>query len=117
MIAAMSVLPAIHRERVHADEQMRTIHHIRVTVDALPGSVVSVPITPERARTIALRAFPASGGDPVVDTDPELVGRPLLEVLIHPEDWMTLLKDAEAIGYVDTSGPIRRVMGIPVVDR
>ena len=70
------------------------IVHIRVTMEALLGSPVSVPVTPERARTLAqLRLLPNGA----VVADPVSYER-LLELLIHPADWVEVLKEAGAAG-------------------
>ena len=114
MISSMTIMPTLYREQQQAREQLREIHHIRVTTDALPGSLVSVPITPERARTIRLAMFPSKAGESTVDVDPELVGRPLLEVLMHPEDYAELTKDLDAVRDVDMTGSVTRVLGIPI---
>lgn len=110
----MSVFRAITREVYDAQAQLREIVHIRVSRNALAGSVVALPITPERARTIRLRAFP--GG--AVDVDYGSTER-LLEIVIHPEDWRDLLTEKDAVGaYVlnaESTG-IRRIYDIPVAE-
>jgi hypothetical protein len=74
----------------------KRIVHIRVTTDALPGSPTSVPVTPERARTlgrlIALRD--PRGGEATVAADPSDYER-MLELLIHPQDWADVLRGAD----------------------
>jgi hypothetical protein len=106
-------LAAIHREVYDARAADRPITHIRVTTDALPGYPAAVPITPERARTIRLRM--AYGG--TVGADYASTGR-LLEIVIHPEDWATLLKEKDALGHyaVGTDGRVKTVLGIPVAE-
>jgi hypothetical protein len=112
----MSLLKPFHDEIRQAREQDREVHWIRVTKDAIPGSITTTPITPERARQIALRAEPGTGfgRDCTVDTDPKLVGRPPLEIVVHPEDWAELLKDPEAARWGIQIGEPDRVLGIPV---
>jgi hypothetical protein len=88
-----SVFRAIAHEVYEARAALRPITHIRVTRDALAGTVAALPITPERARTIRLRAFP--GG--TVEADFGETER-LLEIVIHPEDWRTLLTERDAVG-------------------
>jgi hypothetical protein len=85
------------------------IVHIRVTVDALQGSPVSVPITPERARAIG-RLMMVPGGSVVADPrDYETK----LELLMHPADYCEVLK-ARPYFYHSFSGGVETVMGIPV---
>lgn len=91
---------AIARE-VHdarATGRQRVVH-VRVTPHALPGSVVSVPIPPERSRL--LRADPDLDAIETANYV-EIVGRGgigvLLEILVHPQDWQQLLiADASAL--------------------
>jgi hypothetical protein len=110
----MSLLKPFYDEIRQAREQDREVHWIRVTKDAIPGSIVTTPITPERARQIRLRAEPEFGSGYTVDTDPSLVGRPPLEIVVHPEDWAELLKDPEVARWGIQIGEPDRVLGIPV---
>lgn len=110
----MSLLKPFWDEIRQAREQDREVRWIRVTADAIPGSIVTTPITPERARQIALRAEPDFGSDYTVDTDPKLILRPSLEIVVHPEDWAELLKDPEAAHWGIQIGEPDRVLGIPV---
>lgn len=109
----MSVAALIFSERNQARERMRPIIHIRVTTDAIPGSPVAVPVTPERARTLGkIWAFPDGTVEAAFD------GR-ALELLVHPEDWYSLLKDMDAardyvVQFGVQPGEPDRVFGIPV---
>lgn len=110
----MSVLHAISNELdAAALSGYKRIVHIRLTTDALPGSVTSTPITPERARTLGrLLALPGGG----VVADPRSTEL-LMEILIHPEDWAALLAETDAPYTVQAAmkaGEPDRVYGIPV---
>lgn len=119
MIATVSIIASIHRELHDARATgYKRIVHIRVTADALAGSVTSVPVTPERARVLGKLLMIRSPGEPLdgaVIADPA-DAEALLELLMHPLDWAELLADLDAIGYVSLGEPIR-VMGIPVSQR
>lgn len=105
----MSVELAIANQLNDARETgWQRIVHIRVTVDALAGSVTALPVTPERARTLG-RLLAVPGG--VVADPSDYEG--MLELLIHPADWADLLRDTTAIRSVKLGEPTR-VMGIPV---
>lgn len=106
----MTVLASIMREQHDARATgYKRIVHIRVTTDALPGSVTSLPVTPERARVIGrLLAVQDLG----VVADPNST-ETLLELLIHPADWAELLTDDDKYRAVQI-GPDTRVIGIPV---
>jgi hypothetical protein len=111
----MTVLDIIYRERQQARETgYKRIVHIRVTKDAILGAPTTVPVTPERARTLGRLLMVRSGGlDGVVVADPSDYER-MLELLIHPEDWAALLTEKTAFGYAVELGTIDHVMGIPV---
>ena len=112
-MVSVSLLKPFWDEIRQAREQAREVHWIRVTADAIPGSIVTTPITPERARQIGLHAEPSVGGH-TVDTDPRLIAHPPLEIVVHPEDWAELLKDPEAARWGIQIGEPDRVLGIPV---
>lgn len=109
----MSVLDTIRRELDDAEATgWQKIVQVRVTTDALPASPVTVPITPERARTMsAMRMMP----DGIVADPASYEG--MLEVLLHPEDWQDVLADAErfAVQMATRPGEPNRIFGIPVV--
>jgi hypothetical protein len=88
-----------------AQELDRPLSHIRVTVDALKGSPVLVPITPERARQIRLVAV-EDRGEFTVEADPEVWLRQL-ELLVHPADWMEVQIDSGAWRYLVGPSPLR----------
>lgn len=112
-MTTQSVSSALWRERQEARAQMRPIVHIRISRDAFLGSIVAVPVSPERARTLGkLWAFPDGTVDAAYD------GR-ALELLMHPEDWASLLKEfphenGHAVQLAMRAGEPDRVMGIPV---
>jgi hypothetical protein len=85
--------------------------HVRVTPHAIPGSVVAVPIPPERSRL--LRADPDLDAIETANYV-EIVGRGgigvLLEILVHPHDWQQLLRDAGSV----LIGAPDAVHGLPV---
>lgn len=113
MTSSQSIVASLFRERNAADEQMRPIIHIRITTDAIAGSVVAVPVSPERARTLGkLWAFPDGTIEAAYD------GR-ALEILVHHEDWYSLLKEMPAdngfaVQLAMKLGEPDRVLGIPV---
>jgi len=85
-----SIWEALHREIDGADMEARPIVHVRVTTAAFPGSIVAVPISPERARATAkLWALPDGTVDALYD------GR-AMEIPMHPEDYMRAMADIEA---------------------
>ncbi len=111
----MSVLAAIHRELNDAAMTgYKRIVHMRVTTDALPGSITSVPVTPERARALGrLLLVPDANGQPLgVVADP-MDYEKMLELLIHPADWHDLLLEKLPGGEYPPGLPTR-IMGIPV---
>lgn len=116
MIASMGIFETIHREirDVRATGYQQVVH-IRITADAIPGSVVTTPLTPERLRLLAQRGVWSPAEETVVIADPEAQER-WVEIVMHPVDWYALLADVEAIPYIDTvSSPgKRRVFGIAV---
>lgn len=112
----MSLLKPFYEDLRQAREQDRDVRWIRVTKDAIPGSITTTPITPERARQIGLYEYEdgQSGRSAGVDTDPKLIARPPLEIVVHPEDWAELLKDPEAAKWGIQIGEPDRVLGVPV---
>ncbi len=96
----MTIMAALHRALIEDESAHHEprITRIRVTTDAIPGSVVALPMTPERAR---------------------LVGRPgplPHEILVHPEDWFGILVGASTFGpgWLASAGLPNRVLGLPV---
>ena len=107
----MSTMETIWREVNDARSTgYQSIVHIRITTDALEGSPVTVPITPERARTIA-RLMIVKGHGVVADS---MDYETKLELLMHPEDYMALLRDVDPMRYGIEIGEPTRIMGIPV---
>lgn len=95
-------------ELLYAREQLLDVRRIRVTVDAIPGSPAVVPFTPERLRTMYLRAHPDGVVAELAATDR------WRELVIHPEDWHDLVLDS----YTDYEGfemNPERVFGVRVV--
>lgn len=114
---------AITREIHSAEEQGRPIAQVRVTTAAIPGSVTTAPMTPERARVLgrllAMPSFPPLRGVRGLgsETDEIVVfGDPtnLLEILVHPEDWRQLLTEVDKLWMLDRSGHVTRIAGVPV---
>lgn len=114
---------AITREIHSAEEQDRPIAQVRVTPDAIPGSVTTGPMTPERARILgrllAMPSLPPLRGVRGLgsETDEIVVfGDPtnLLEILVHPEDWRQLLTEVDNLYMLNVSGPVKRLAGVPV---
>lgn len=91
-LSPCSSTEALMREIDSATMLARPLLHIRVTTDALRGSPAAVPITPERARRVRLRAFEGRDGEAVVDGDPEVYLRSL-EIVVHPADWADVLAE------------------------
>jgi len=85
------------------------IVYIRVTRDAIPGSVTSTLIAPERLRLLAASLI--RGKDDVLVADPDAQER-WREIVIHPLDWADLHRDLEAArtGAITPTS----IMGIPI---
>lgn len=108
-----TVAAQVVREIDSAAEQDRPLAQIRVTTDAIPGSISTAPVTPERGRVLGkLRAVPVDGGA-AVEGDPS--NERLLEILIHPDDWNLVLVEAPlgALGC-DPEAKVRTLYGLPV---
>ena len=112
-IEAMAVITGVAREVNDALKEALTVLHVRVTPDALEGSPVAVPITPERARRIKLIMLP--GG--AAEASPEVTER-CREILLHPHDWATVLVALPRdIGHaVGSHSPPFRLLGYEVVE-
>lgn len=96
----------------------KRVVQIRITTDALAGSIMACPITPERARTLGrmMAVRDEQRGGYCVVADP-MDYEAMAEVLIHPADWHALLRDAPhgAVALpLQPSAPIR-MFGVPVV--
>lgn len=111
------------RELRARDNARALVIQVRVTPDALYGSPVLVPITPERARTLARLVAVHNWDDHtyVVIADPEDYER-AYEILLHPGDWVTLRTEPDvlATGMLSYDPRCRagawRVYGVPVND-
>jgi hypothetical protein len=125
-IMMISVFDTVRSELRDAQALDRPVVWIRVSPDALRGSVVTTPVTPERLRTMALREVQDGQGSSVgVIADPDIAER-AMEIVMHPEDWRDLLTDAEAYGAVEFAhgapfsehprSALKRVMGVHVID-
>lgn len=87
---------------------MRPVTQVRVSTDAIEGTIAAVPVTPERARNLGkLRATPAG-----VISDPP--NERLLEILIHPEDWKQLLMRTDPHGAIGLADGVETVLELPV---
>lgn len=106
----MTVIAAIGREVSYCREAKLTVARVHVTVDAIPGSVVSVPLTPEHARLLGLVDYGRG-----VETDPRTdVFR---EIRIHPADYGELLTEKYAGGLwavEQGADGIERVLGVKI---
>lgn len=113
----VSIIEAIYDEFRAARDAARPVLHVRVSLAAIPGSVITTPLSPERARALRPYVIHLQGRDtPDALADPEVVER-ALELVLHPEDWARLLADHAAIP--DVALPLRdgepfRVLGVPV---
>lgn len=119
MSASPSMFAVVHRQIVEADETgYKRIVHVRVTTDAICGSMAAVPVTPERARAIGkLVALPDVGALAyTVAADPQWYER-ALELLIHPEDWIALLREIPMGATPLQLGDPKTVYGIPVSEQ
>jgi len=114
------------REIHSAEAEDRPVAQIRVTPDAIQGSVTTAPMTPERARVLGrllamptvppwpggIRGLGSSTDEVVAFGDPS--NERLLEILVHPDDWRQLLAEVDNLWMLDMGGPIKRVAGVPV---
>ena len=111
------IFAVLHKELHDARAAMRPVLHIRITTDAIPGTVTSTPLTPERLRVLKPYVIHIEGREtPDVLADPTLVDR-ALEIVMHPQDWHDLLRDIESVQHVQIGmreGEPDRVWGIPV---
>lgn len=109
----MNAFDAIRQQVYDARLQDREVLHLRVTRQALPGSIVALPLTPERAR--ALRTLWAvRQGDMSVTALPDLeVLERYVEVVMHPDDYLDLLGVAHTVN-VDVRSGVQRVLGYPI---
>lgn len=89
------VLTAIRREVVDAELREKTVVQIRVTAHAIPGSIVCLPVT----RPDGCRPY-----------------EPLLEVLVHPDDWREFLITLTwgNVHLSTDSDDVLYVLGLPV---
>lgn len=84
----MNVLEVIARELRAARESALELVRVRVTSDAIPGSPVAVPFTPERARALRTYVVELEHIGALAGADPEL--ERARELVIHPDDWRAL---------------------------
>lgn len=107
----MNILHAVHRELDDAIINGQQVVQIRVTSDALQGSIVALPITPERARVIGQVMILETGGV-VADLHHENVA----ELMVHSLDWMQLRSAAYRDLVLDV-GAVTRIYGLPVAGK
>lgn len=107
----MSVRDAINRELESAVHERLVVRQIRITPDAIAGSVTLAPMTPER-----LQAWAAIIGEVATwfNVPHSMIGAPEArerwrEVLVHPADWEALQAE---VG--DRNGHASRAWGLPV---
>jgi hypothetical protein len=106
---------AIVSEINHAELDDRRVRALRVTTDAVAGSLAAMPITPERARTV---------GRLWMLEDSTVVAEDLLydlELLVHPSDWYALLAERGPSGQFvvqphATVANVEHILGIPVTN-
>lgn len=106
----MNAVEALYHEIVECEEGARPIAHLRVSLDAIPDSPTWTPITPERARTIALKA-----------TEDGVIADPsgwlhAVEIVIHPQDFLEVQREADRIAFAfgGNSGVPTSFMGLPI---
>lgn len=112
----MTVFEAVEREiRTTEETGYKQIVRVRITMDALKGTPVALPVTPERARVAgALRAIPdPRTGEALVVADPAW-GERFLELLLHPADWLEARHFASSYGAHLDAGEKPTLMGLPV---
>lgn len=106
-----SIVEAVHHELNDAEVREHRIVQIRVTRDALPGSITTVVMTPERARRYV-------GSVVVRIVTPELLPGEawpdVREILIHPLDWERALLEPDPYAAV-VLGQVTSILGVPVV--
>lgn len=104
MSVVTDFLAAVSREVDEAALRAQRVAHVRITPLALPGSIVAVTITPERARTVC-RPLMLETQAVVPDVEWERT----VEILIHPKDYEAFLI-AERV-----AGNVTRLLGLRVV--
>lgn len=110
-MSSPGLFESIDRELRDAEEQLREVVQIRVTPLALPGSVLLMPMSPERARVLGRLHMVRDRG---VISDPK--NERMMEVLMHPEDWAELLTEVDHHHlHAHDLGEPRSIYGIPVV--
>lgn len=104
----MSVLDALGREFDAAQRDDLEVRRVRVSRDAIPGSAVVVPLTPERLRVLVPLRETLAG----VVTDLEAFER-WREIIIHPQDLERLL--CECSDMAGLAVHPSHVLGLPLV--
>jgi len=112
------IVDFVHREINHAHERLHRIVGIRVSDHAIPGSPVTLPVAPERARLFArlLIQLDPRGGGGLAMSDP-VEADSLREILVHPDDFHDARGNPpRAPNYTyDLIGPPTHIYGIPVL--
>jgi hypothetical protein len=94
----ISEFAAIVQERAEAFMAHDNVVHLRVTSDAIPGSIVAIPLTDERERLLGV----PPGGH-------------YREMLIHPDDWRRI-RAHPAVRELAPEQRISRLYGIRVTE-
>lgn len=117
MIAAMGMYATLQAEIHHVRLRALDVVQIRVSTDAIPGSVTTTMLTPERLRALRPYVIHLQGREtPDALADPTAAER-LREIVMHPDDWFALLEEPDtrfALRLGMAEGEPDRIFGIPV---
>lgn len=106
------MIEAIAQQIREARMADRPILHLRVTPDAIPGTVTTTPLAPGRLRRY--RALAAEEGTILPDLSSNV-----LEIVVAPVDWDALLVEKDAFERyaveVDPGSGVKKVLGVRVV--
>lgn len=107
----MNVIDAIYHELREAQAAMLDVKRVRVSVDALRGSVVTVPLSRDGIEEFGgIVKFATPSG--VLVQHPSSQSESWREVLIHPFDWDEARKSHHAVlGAIEPT----QAWGLPVV--
>lgn len=109
------VLDALRHEVRAVQLEDGIVNHVRVSRDAIPGSLTSARVPPERLEEVGVYGRYDDGA--IVDEEDD--HDRMHEILVHPLDWSALLKERLPEGpyvVVHPAGAKRRVLGLTVLE-